>query len=131
MGEYQLAVMGVSKVRWNGSGRTETTNGNAFVYSGMPNVDDDHIRGVGILVNKNIRGAFLECNPVSERIITARIQTKLRKMSTVQCYAPTENAELDEKEAFYSLLDKTLLGIKRSDTYNCNDGRLQCTSRKQ
>jgi len=28
---------------------------------------------------------------------------------------PTENAELDEKEAFYSLLDKTLLGIKRSD----------------
>jgi exonuclease III len=36
-------------------------------------------------------------------------------MSIVQCYAPTENAELDEKEAFYSLLDKTLLGIKRSD----------------
>jgi exonuclease III len=81
----------------------------------MPNADDDHVRGVGILVNKNIRGALLEWNPVSERIITARVQTKLRKMSIVQCYAPTENAELDEKEAFYSLLDKTLLGIKRSD----------------
>ena len=58
---------------------------------------------------------MLEWNPVSERIITARIQTKLRKISIVQCYAPTENAELAEKEAFYSLLDKTLLGIKRSD----------------
>ena len=81
----------------------------------MPNADDDHIRGVGILINKNIRGTLLEWNPVSERIITARIQTKFRKMSIVQCYAPTENAELDEKEAFYSLLDKTLLGIKRSD----------------
>jgi len=115
MGEYKLAVMGVSEVRWNGSGRTETTNGNVFVYSGMPNVDDDHIRGVGILVNKNIRGAFLEWNPVSERIIRTRIQTKLRKMSIVQCYAPTENAELDEKEDFYTLLDKILLGIKRSD----------------
>ena len=115
MGEYKLAVMGVSEVRWNGSGKTETTNGNVFVYSGMPNADDDHIRGVGILVNKNIRGALLEWNPVSERIITARIQTKLRKMSTVQCYAPTENAELDENEDFYSLLDKTLLGIKGSD----------------
>jgi len=57
---------------------------------------------------------LLEWNPISERI-TARIQTKLRKMSVVQCYAPTENAELDEKETFYSLLDKTLLGIKRSD----------------
>jgi len=115
MGEYKLAVLGVSEVRWNGSGRTETTNGNVFVYLGMPNADDDHITGVGILINKNIRGALLEWNPVSERIITARIQTKLRKISIVQCYAPTENNELVEKEAFYSLLDKTLLDIQRSD----------------
>ena len=73
MGEYKLAVLGVCEVRWNGSGRTKTTNGNVFVYSGMPNADDDHIRGVGILINKNIRGALLEWNLVSERIITARI----------------------------------------------------------
>ena len=101
MGEYKIAVMGVSEIRWNGSGRTETTNGNVFLYSGMPNADDDHIRGVGILVNKNIRGASLEWNPVSERIITVRIQTKLRKMSIVQCYAPMENTKLSEKEAFW------------------------------
>ena len=80
MGEHKLAVLGVSEVRWNGSGRTETTNGNVFVYSRMPNADDDHIRGVGILINKNIRRALLERNPVSERLITARIQTKLRKI---------------------------------------------------
>ena len=103
MGEYELAVLGVSEVRWNGSGTTETTNGNVFVYSGMPNAGDDHIRGVGILINKNIRGALLEWNPVSERIIIARIQTELRKISIVQCYAPTGNAEPVEKEAFYSL----------------------------
>jgi len=101
MGEYKIAVMGVSEVRWNGSGRTETTNGSVFLYSGMPNADDDHVRGVGILVNKNIWGALLEWNPVSERIITARIQTKLRKMSIVQCYAPMENTKLSEKEAFW------------------------------
>jgi hypothetical protein len=77
--------LGVSEVRWNGSGRTETTNGNIFVYLGMSNADDDHIRGMGILINKDIRGALLEWNPVSERIITARIQTKLRKISIVQC----------------------------------------------
>jgi hypothetical protein len=50
----------------------------------MPNADDGHIRGVGILVNKNIRGALLEWNPVSERSITARIQTKLRKMLEIR-----------------------------------------------
>jgi hypothetical protein len=79
----------------------------------MPNADDDHIRGAGILINKEVRGALLEWNPVSERIITSRILTKLRKVSIVQYYAPTENAELVEKETFYSLLDKTLLGIKK------------------
>jgi hypothetical protein len=36
-------------------------------------------------------------------------------MSIVQCYAPTENAELHEKVAFYSRLDKTVLSIKRRD----------------
>jgi hypothetical protein len=89
----------------------QTTNGNVFVYSGMPSADDDHIRGIGIIIY-NIKGALLECNPVPERIITARIQTKLRKMSIVQCYIPTESAELVENETFYSLLDKNLTGNK-------------------
>jgi hypothetical protein len=96
---------------WNRTGRTENNNGNVFVHSGMPNADD-HIRGVRILINKYIKGSLMEWNPVSERIITARIQTKLRKISTVQCHAPTESAELVEKKALYSLLDETLLGIK-------------------
>jgi hypothetical protein len=113
MGKYKLAVLGVSEARWNGNGRTEITNGNILVYLGMSNTDNDHIRGLGILINNNIRGALVEWNPVSERIIAARIQTKLRKTSIVQCYAPTENAEL--VEAFYSLLGKTLFSIKISD----------------
>jgi hypothetical protein len=33
----------------------------------------------------------------------------------VQCYAPTEDGEADEKESFYSVLDKTLVSLHRSD----------------
>jgi hypothetical protein len=44
MEEYKLDVMRVSEVRWNGSGKTETTNGNVFVYSGMPNTDREIAR---------------------------------------------------------------------------------------
>jgi hypothetical protein len=74
MGEYKLAVLGVSEVRWNGNGRTETADGNVFVYGGVPNADDDHTREVGILINKDIRVALSKWIPVSERITTARIQ---------------------------------------------------------
>jgi hypothetical protein len=53
----------------------------------------------------------LEWNPVSERIITARVKTKYRKMTIVQCYS----GEADEKESFYRLLDKILVSLHRSD----------------
>jgi exonuclease III len=42
------------------------------------------------------------------------MKTKFRKMSVVQCYAPTDDAKIEEKEQFYSLLDKTLTNIHRS-----------------
>jgi hypothetical protein len=73
------------------------------------------LRGVGILFNKDTKNALLEWNPVSEWIITAQVKTKYRKMTIVQCYAPTEDGETDEKESFYSLLDKTLVSHHRND----------------
>jgi hypothetical protein len=86
MGEYELAVLGVSEVRWNGNGRTETTDGNVFVYWGMANADNDLIRGVEILINKDIRGVLLEWNPVSEWTITAiHNQDKKTIYSTMPC----------------------------------------------
>jgi hypothetical protein len=114
MERYKLAILGVSEVRWNGSGQI-TSNGNVFMYSGMSNINDPHMKGVGMLLSKNIRAVLLEWNPISERIITAKIKTKFRNMSIVQCYAPTEDAEPTEKEVFYSLLDRILTDTHRSD----------------
>jgi hypothetical protein len=62
-----------------------------------------------------IRGAQLDWNPGSERIITLRIKIKFRKMSVVQCYVPTDDAKIEEKEKFYSLLDRTVTNIHTSD----------------
>jgi hypothetical protein len=115
MQRYKLAILGVSEVQWNGNGQIVTSNGNVFMYSGMSNVSDPHMEGVGILLNKNIRAALLKWNPISDRIITARVKIKFKKISIVQCYAPTEDAEPTEKEVFYSLLDRTLTDIHRSD----------------
>jgi hypothetical protein len=49
-----------------------TTDGKMFLYSGMLN--EEEVRGVGILFNKDTKNALLEWNPVSERIITATVQ---------------------------------------------------------
>jgi hypothetical protein len=47
------------------------TDGKMFLYSGMLNEKDPHVREVGIIFNKGTKHALLEWNPVSERIITA------------------------------------------------------------
>jgi hypothetical protein len=115
MHRYKVDILGVSEVRWSGSGQIMTTDGKMFLCSGMLNEEDPHDRGVGILFNKDTKNALLEWNPVSGRIITAWVKTKYRKVTIIQCCAPTEDGEPDEKESFYSLLDKTLVSLHRSD----------------
>jgi endonuclease/exonuclease/phosphatase family metal-dependent hydrolase len=39
----------------------------------------------------------------------------LRKLTIVQCYAPTNAATIEEKEVFYGLLEATLHHVKQSD----------------
>jgi hypothetical protein len=49
---------GVSEVRWNGSGQIMTTDGKMFLYSGMLNEEDPHVRGVGILSIKTPKMSY-------------------------------------------------------------------------
>jgi exonuclease III len=62
-----------------------------------------------------MRKSLTEWKAVSERISTARLSTRLRKLTIVQCYAPTNVASIEEKEAFYGSLEATLQHIKQSD----------------
>jgi hypothetical protein len=52
MDRYKLDILGVSEVRWNGSRQIMTTDAKMFLYSGMLNEEDLHVRGVGILFKK-------------------------------------------------------------------------------
>jgi hypothetical protein len=94
MDEAKVGVLGLCEVRWNQSGEIDTHNGKRFLYSGMPEEDDDHIHGVGILLSSQMKGSLLEWAAISERLMTARLKCKLmhqlkmqrwreRKLSTV------------------------------------------------
>jgi exonuclease III len=81
----------------------------------MPNEDDVHQHGVGILLSNKLKHSLVEWKPVNERIITARLATKYGKISVIQCYAPTEEYDLDKKEEFYSLLNNVVDDIEKKD----------------
>jgi len=50
-----------------------------------------------------------------DRLITDRLNIRLRKLTIALCYAPTNAANIEEKDAFYELLEETLHHVKESD----------------
>lgn len=105
-------ILGISEMRWKGIGVGNTEDGHKFWYSGNEN---KHIRGVGFLVNKDIKRTIIECIPVNERIIAIRVNGTPLNMSIVQVYAPTSDSSEEELEAFYEDLENLLKKVPRKD----------------
>ena len=53
------------------------------------------------MVNKRVRNAVLGCNLKNDRMISVHCQGKLLKITVIQAYAPTSNAEEAEVQWFY------------------------------
>jgi len=111
---YHIEILGLSDTQWNGSGEHRIPQGGILLYSGKP-INDKHESGVGILLSPKAHKSLIEWKPILDRIIMARFLTKLRKLVVIQCYAPTEQAVTEEKDAFYETLENTLRNVKRSE----------------
>ena len=66
-------------------------------------------------MNNKAKQALIEWSPVDERLIVARFHSKFAKMTLIQCYAPTNEAENDSKTSFYEKLQSTVSKIHRHD----------------
>ncbi|XP_065355626.1 craniofacial development protein 2-like [Calliphora vicina] len=90
------------------------TDGTTFIYSGKPN-GVPRSSGVGFLLSKDARRALIMWKPHSDRFISIRLRTRARNIYCIQCYAPTELADLREKEEFYSQLEKIIRDVPSGD----------------
>ena len=110
MHRYNLKILGLCETRWTGTGRTRLTSGDTIIYSGHDE-GQIHAHGVALLMTPEATRALLSWEPVSPRILTARFNSKGRKVTILQCYAPTNAADIEDKENFYqqlqAVVDKT------------------------
>lgn len=67
------------------------------------------------MLSKNACRSLIEWEPVSDRIITARLDSHFHKITIIQCHAPTNDAPEDQKTAFYDALQATIDKVPRSD----------------
>ena len=74
MERYRLNILGLSEIRWTGSGKFTLGTGATLCYSGR--LDGQHHEGVGIAMDRQSAKALLEWEPVSSRIVRARFHSK-------------------------------------------------------
>lgn len=71
--------------------------------------------GTGFIVTKKMRESIMEFEPINERMCRIRIRGKLRNLSIMLVYAPTEDKDEVEKETFYEELEKNYNKLPRYD----------------
>ena len=64
--------------------------------------------GVALIVNKRVQNAILGCNLKNDRMISVHFQGKPFRITVIQVYAPTSNAEEAEVKRFYEDLQDLL-----------------------
>lgn len=113
MQSYKIDILCVSECRWTDCGSVVTSSGETIIYSGRK--DNKHQQGVAIIMNKKAKRALIEWSPIDERLISARFHSKYAKMTIIQCYAPTNDADDDIKTTFYEKLQSIVSKTPRHD----------------
>ena len=103
MKRCQLGILGISEMRWKDSG-SMVSDGVSVFYSG----GNKHEKGVGILLSQEVSKAMISWEPISDRIITTRLQAQHTKVTIIQGYAPTNAAIDQDKNEFYEQLQDIL-----------------------
>nr|CAH8866918.1 unnamed protein product [Trichobilharzia regenti] len=115
MRRHRIEVLGIFESRWNGTGRCQLPTGETIIYSGHLGDSHEQIEGVVIMMSPTAAKALMQWEPISSRIMTARFNSKGRKVTVIQCYAPTNVSEQEKKEAFYRQLQAIMDNVPNGD----------------
>lgn len=95
-------------MRWPGNSNLKSGRVTLF-YSGSNN--GKHENGVGFIIKDSSLNLVKKFEPVNDRICYITITGKVFDIIMINCYAPTETADSDLKDAFYETLERTLNSI--------------------
>ena len=104
MARLIIDILGISELKWTGMGEFNSDN-HYIYYCGQESLRRN---GVTIMVNKRVRNAVLGCSIKNDRMISVHLQGKPFRVTVIQIYAPTSNAEGAEVEQFYEDLQDLL-----------------------
>ena len=104
MARVNTDILGISELKWTGMGEFNSDD-HYIYYCGQESL---RWNGVALIVNKRVWNAVLGCNLKSNRMISVHFQGKLFKITVIQVYTLTSNAEEAEVKRFYEDLKDLL-----------------------
>ena len=99
-------------MRWPDSG-TKNVGDTAFLWSGRK--DGYHREGVALAIHRKLMPRCVSWTPVDERILSARFRHTAGHISITVAYAPTECADRQTKEEFYTRLERVVRSCDKRD----------------
>ncbi|XP_072041109.1 craniofacial development protein 2-like [Amphiura filiformis] len=105
MGRCNIPICGLAEVRWTGKGHFSLDDGHNVYYSGTDRLKRN---GVGFILSRETAKCVLGYNPISDRLITIRLQARPVNISVVQAYAPTSTADDETIDSFFHELQETI-----------------------
>ena len=108
--EYHIDIVGLCETRWIPAGQTRLSTGETIIYSGHEDSNALHTQGVAVMISGKASKSLTRWEPVSARQMVARSRTshKMRTLTVIMCYAPTNDADEEEAEEFYDRLRVTM-----------------------
>lgn len=109
---FKIDILAITETHMRGSGFYTTPSGNTTYFSGPEN---ESRNGVALSVTPSMNRVILDYNPVSDRILTAKINTKPCRLNIVIVYAPMSASSDEEIDAFYKQLEDVVTNLPNRD----------------
>ena len=105
-------IIGLSETKIKATENFRHTTGHWFYTSGN---GTRRSNGVGFLVNKTIADTVEHFNPISDRLATITIKSKLNRIVIIQVYFPTSSYDDSDVDNLYEEIEKILDKIPQRD----------------
>jgi len=108
---FRCNITAIQETRWIGDCVMDVNGFRVFLSSNKR----QRTRGTGFIVDPKWNDRVIDWNPVSDRVCVIRIKGRFFNLSLINVYAPTNDRPEDEKDSFYSLLERTYDQCPRND----------------